>query len=736
MHVSKTVRFGTIVLFVGIACLVIFDARISNIKSTSFAQINPVQKRSDVALDHAIRGFQKGRALMLKAGLPFEPNELLDYKNRRQVIAKLDRLPEFKNSEVVGRTLEGVKIADTLYLPEKIDLVGDTVLVTRSAIFEGQKIEIKGPYDLTIIPYDQFGALGTSLEEAIEKQSSMYVKTSFRKSDPPPFAKSGLTVISDASFVIDLHGLGRKECLRKRENPFNNRLAQLQLGVFRYANFSIPSQTACQPGTIGSAGQAGGTGDTGSDGLDRDTGTPGVCNGNINGGSGESGTDGGIGGEGPIGGTGGIGTPGGSCNLFVPDSNPTGNYTINTYGGEGGPGGPGGTGGTGGTGGDGGDGGDGASCACNVGLGTGGNGGRGGDGGKGGKGGKGGTGGNGGNGGAITVSLPYNYSGTVTPNYGAGPGGHPGLAGTQGLPGVFGRKGQGGDGGTNISCSPSGANDGNDGNDGSDNGYGGGGDAGTPGQPGQPGSYSESYRDAPPPDCPNAPCEEWNGTKCVWTAPAECGSPQAGCGCSPVVIDMAGNGFDLTNAAQGVPFDLNGDGVISSRLAWTQPNSDDAWLTLDRNNNGTIESGQELFGNFSPQPPSNERNGFLALAVFDGPQQGGNNDGRINSQDSVFSHLRLWQDINHNGVSEANELSPLLTLGLARIDLDYHQSRRRDQHGNYFKYRAKVRDIQGAQAGRWAWDVFVKAEDLNQVSSVFILDQRTFYPFKSSCPYN
>jgi hypothetical protein len=171
------------------------------------------------------------------------------------------------------------------------------------------------------------------------------------------------------------------------------------------------------------------------------------------------------------------------------------------------------------------------------------------------------------------------------------------------------------------------------------------------------------------------------------------------------MIDIDGDGFALTTAAHGVYFDLKGTGT-PEKVAWPRRGSDDAFLVLDRNGNGKIDDGREMFGPYTPQPVLANRNGFEALAVFDEPEVVGNNDGFIDEDDKIYEQLRLWQDKNHDGISKPGELHTLRELHIESISLKYHELRRFDRFGNQFRYRALVQDTRYKRAARYAWDVF------------------------------
>ncbi len=157
---------------------------------------------------------------------------------------------------------------------------------------------------------------------------------------------------------------------------------------------------------------------------------------------------------------------------------------------------------------------------------------------------------------------------------------------------------------------------------------------------------------------------------------------------SPIIVDVDGSGFQLTSAANGVWFVFHGRGS-QVKLSWTSADSTNAWLVLDRNGNGTIDNGKELLGNITPQSHSSDPNGSIALAEYDKVENGGNGDGNIKQNDAIFSSLQLWQDVNHNGISEPSELHSLPELGLRTMQLDYRTSKRTDEYGNQFRYRAR-----------------------------------------------
>ena len=90
---------------------------------------------------------------------------------------------------------------------------------------------------------------------------------------------------------------------------------------------------------------------------------------------------------------------------------------------------------------------------------------------------------------------------------------------------------------------------------------------------------------------------------------------------SPIIVDTGRDGYRLTSVKNGVHFDLNADGT-PELTAWTRRDSDDAFLAMDRNGNGRIDDGTELFGNHTPayadRTDVTALNGFEALAFLQG----------------------------------------------------------------------------------------------------------------------
>ena len=162
------------------------------------------------------------------------------------------------------------------------------------------------------------------------------------------------------------------------------------------------------------------------------------------------------------------------------------------------------------------------------------------------------------------------------------------------------------------------------------------------------------------------------------------------CITSPIVIDLDGDGLSFTAVAAGVKLDLDRDGM-REQLSWTRHADRDGFLALDRNRNGQIDDGGELFGSTTDQPPVRKKNGFLALAVFDRSDRGGNEDGVITQADRVFSDLRGWFDLNHDGVGQLSEQYPLDPVGITELSLSYSTVFERDRVGNVLRFVGDVK---------------------------------------------
>lgn len=175
-------------------------------------------------------------------------------------------------------------------------------------------------------------------------------------------------------------------------------------------------------------------------------------------------------------------------------------------------------------------------------------------------------------------------------------------------------------------------------------------------------SLTAFFEEIPPPD-------NGNGDGDLVLQDSGC----AGCGGSPLVVKLESGPWNFSGADDPVQFDIDADGDLDS-ITWTAPGAEIAFLALDFNSNGAIDSGRELFGN------ADSENGFEKLSGFDS-----NYDEVVDRHDAVWSHLLLWTDRNHNGESEPEEMRPLPTSGIETLDLHYKVLGRQDRNGNAFR---------------------------------------------------
>lgn len=131
----------------------------------------------------------------------------------------------------------------------------------------------------------------------------------------------------------------------------------------------------------------------------------------------------------------------------------------------------------------------------------------------------------------------------------------------------------------------------------------------------------------------------------------------------PLVLDLDGDGIETRGIDGTILFDHNGDGIRTG-TGWVK--ADDALLVLDRNGNGTIDSGAELFGvDTVLSNGTKAANGFAALKDLDD-----NGDNLFDARDAQFANVRLWRDLNQNGISDEGELISLSEAGIVSISLN------------------------------------------------------------------
>ncbi len=139
----------------------------------------------------------------------------------------------------------------------------------------------------------------------------------------------------------------------------------------------------------------------------------------------------------------------------------------------------------------------------------------------------------------------------------------------------------------------------------------------------------------------------------------------------PLVLDLDGDGLEITPLSQGVQFDGNGD-TIRTNTSWID--ADDGLLVLDRNGNGAIDSGRELFGDETLLADGKKAaHGFAALAELDvggaANATGGAGDGVFDAKDAQYTNVRIWRDLNQDGISQASEMQTLAQAGIASVKL-------------------------------------------------------------------
>ncbi|EJU75835.1 calcium-binding protein [Neisseria meningitidis] len=174
----------------------------------------------------------------------------------------------------------------------------------------------------------------------------------------------------------------------------------------------------------------------------------------------------------------------------------------------------------------------------------------------------------------------------------------------------------------------------------------------------------------------------------------------------PLALDLDGDGIETvaTKGFAGALFDHRNQGI---RTATGWVSADDGLLVRDLNGNGIIDNGAELFGdNTKLADGSFAKHGYAALAELDS-----NGDNIINAADAAFQTLRVWQDLNQDGISQTNELRTLEELGIQSLDLAYKDVNKNLGNGNTLAQQGSYTKTDGTTAKMG--DLLLAADNLH-----------------------
>jgi len=171
----------------------------------------------------------------------------------------------------------------------------------------------------------------------------------------------------------------------------------------------------------------------------------------------------------------------------------------------------------------------------------------------------------------------------------------------------------------------------------------------------------------------------------------------------PILLDLDGDGLETVGLSANIHFDFDADGVLTG-TGWA--GKDDALLVWDRNANGQIEAGGELFGDFTELPNGTlAPNGFAALAALDT-----NGDGLLDAADPAFAELKLWRDTSQDGQTAEGELISLSEAGIESLKLAHTLTNQRLANGNQLSREGSFTRADGSTSAmgefRLATDTF------------------------------